>query len=775
MKRTNRISFILGVVAVIAVGCQGDAGPAGPPGDPGAPGVHVGALSGRVTDVETGAAIAAASVTTSPLDRAATADAEGRFVLDDLPVGVYTLTAQATGYAAGSATVSVVAEEEIEVTIALDVPDVTTGTVAGTVFAHGATPTAVAGAQVALVDAFALAASAERAPLEPLAAASPYVATTAADGSYTIDGIAPGRYFAHVLPPEGDAEVLLPGGGRESFEVAADAAATVDVTLSQQPSPAAQYLGSGACLVCHSGEGPASKHVDGWKNTLHALVYRVPGQTTAAQDLSLLPAHDRALAFFVDGNARDNTGAGDGLGLRIARAEFPAFPAAYNLLLGYDGQYFVRFETPAGVASMKYYASFTFGGHGVYKERWVTRVSTDGSHDPTPGGASSYYILPLQYDENLPDEVEPFHPYNAANWGPPTVADGAAVRPAQAKSFDNNCAGCHFTGTTLTRDGEGNFHADASHASTGPLDYDGDGDLDEMTIGCERCHGPGSEHTFGGPAIGKRIIVPSLLTAERSSAICGQCHTRGEGRGAIDGIPTEMPSAGDGTLTFPMPGQSLATFLGTFYVEHPGVYADDGAHSRQHHQQWNDFAKSTHNKNPYDLLACDSCHDNHSRDIGPSLRASVDDNELCLSCHGWYQFGLGAPPWLPPESWTAEEEAEAVSAHMQELADMTTGYDPLDLSGRIGDPKVGGVGRCTSCHMPKTAASQSRFVHEAVDGAGQPVGPRVRGDVSSHAFDIITPAASQVLKNAGGANSQLPNSCGACHNALTGIAPTYTY
>jgi hypothetical protein len=787
MKRAIPIAALALLSLLACTGDTGPAGPAGPDGPQGADGVSgpigpagvsVGVLNGLVRNADTQAPIAGASVVVHPIERNAASGADGRFTFPDLPIGVYTLEILATGFEPGAGTASVLAGQSVDLTIDLAVPEVTTGIVTGVVRRHAPATEAnreLAGARVVLIDAAALAASAERAPMEALAATSPYAATTDAAGAYTISGVVPGRYFVHAAPKVEDATTVLPGGdaSRTSFDVVADTSVAKDLVLSQQPSPAATYLGTSTCLLCHSG---ATVDQSNWKHTLHANVYRLPDQVSANQNLSRLPNHDSAHAFFKDGNPRDNTGAGDGLGLVIASAVFTKFPTNYNLILGFDTRYFVQFQnTASGVISGKYYADFTFGGHGVYKERWVTRVSTNGTYDPTPGGNSSYYILPLQFDEALQAGVEPFHPYNPANWGPPTVAGGPAVRPAQNKSFDNNCAGCHFTGTSLTVDAEGNFHADATDTMGGPFDYDGVGGPDDVAIGCEACHGPGSEHIAGGPGIGKRIVMPSKLSAERSNQVCGNCHTRGVGKGTLAGSHSEYPSAGTGPLTFPRPGIGLAQFLTDFHSENPGLFGDDAGHSRQHHQQWNDFVRSTHAKNQFELLACDDCHDLHDRAIGPSLSARVDDNSLCLSCHHYYTFGLGNPPWLPQVSWSRQAEAEAVSAHMTEEADMTVGYDPLDLARRINDAKIGGVGRCTSCHMPRTAASQSRWVHQSVDSSRQPTGPRVRGDVSSHLFDIITPAASQSLFNGGGANNQLANSCGNCHNAVTGVQPQYAY
>jgi predicted CXXCH cytochrome family protein len=250
--------------------------------------------------------------------------------------------------------------------------------------------------------------------------------------------------------------------------------------------------------------------------------------------------------------------------------------------------------------------------------------------------------------------------------------------------------------------------------------------------------------------------------------ICGSCHTRGEGHGTIGGDPTEYPSSGVEALTFPYPGISPAEFAASYHEEKPGLYADDTGHSRQHHQQYVDHVRSGHYKNPYQLVTCSDCHDSHARDNGPSLRQPATDNTLCLGCHAPYTFGLQS-------GWTREQEGLAVSEHMAELADMTVGYDPENMMGVASATATGGVGECAGCHMPKTAASQSRFMHESVNAQGQPSGRRIRGDVSSHLLAVILPVQSEVLYTSGGDNNQLPNSCGSCHNDLAGVSPRYTY
>jgi predicted CXXCH cytochrome family protein len=765
MQRFKHLS-LPAVLALALAACSGE------DGEDGAPGTSVGDIHGTVTGPS--GAVSGATVVTVPATSSMTTAADGTFHVESVPIGVYLVRASFAGLATGEVSVSVTAGQMAEADIALAAA---TGSVAGTVTraAPGTLVVPVAGATVALVSATSLAGSASESPLEELAATSLHTALTGASGAYTISGVAPGRYFLHASPATADADAILPGGdaSRVSFEVTAGATESRNVLLSARPPAAATYVGSSACLGCHG-----ASH-GGWRRTLHALVYREPGVYTANMDVSQLPDVDFPLEFFHDGNTvgPDNTGAGDALGLRISRTDeanrFSQFPTGFNILLGHDGGgYFVQTETADKTTlSQKYYVTFTFGGHGVYKQRWVTRAALDGSYAPTvsPGGDWSHYVLPVQYDEKLQPGVQPFHPYNATNWKAPASAGGSALNMTPLKSFDFNCAGCHFTGMAVAKTAAGNFQADAVDDANGPIDFDGDGASDEIEIGCEACHGPGSAHLDDGGAGG--IVTPQNLAAERENQLCGVCHNRGHGQGSFAGVTgnTEYPSRGVDTLEFPRPGLSRSEYA-TFHADAPGLYKDGVGHSRQHHQQFNDVLKSTHFKNPYDLLACSTCHDMHDRQNGPSLVASAADNTLCLDCHG--PFGFALP------SATYEEKAMAVSAHISEY--MVAGYDPANEGG-LGvidgfDYSDAGVGRCTGCHMPKTAASQSRFVHEQVSTGQQPSGPRIRGDISSHVFDAIWPAVSESLYLTETTNRQIPNSCGSCHNAVVGATPAgYTW
>lgn len=68
-----------------------------------------------------------------------------------------------------------------------------------------------------------------------------------------------------------------------------------------------------------------------------------------------------------------------------------------------------------------------------------------------------------------------------------------------------NCGQCHTTGYTI----EG--HKDGMQGMIGTWNEDG--------VGCEACHGPGSEHVDSP--------TESKLNLSRTSLLCGQCHIRG--------------------------------------------------------------------------------------------------------------------------------------------------------------------------------------------------------------------------------------------------------
>ena len=88
----------------------------------------------------------------------------------------------------------------------------------------------------------------------------------------------------------------------------------------------------------------------------------------------------------------------------------------------------------------RYEVVLTYGG-AVEKQQYLARrENMDGSF--------SYFVLPMQYnyegDDSNPDPEDwPWRDYRSDHWY--DFGSDALRQPDDADSFDNNCAGCHFT------------------------------------------------------------------------------------------------------------------------------------------------------------------------------------------------------------------------------------------------------------------------------------------------------------------------------------------
>jgi len=637
-------------------------------------------------------------------------------------------------------------------------------------------------------------------PLESLAPVAEFQALTDRSGEFVIE-LDAGRYFVFVAPAVDDT-VHLPGGSlvRESVVLTAGSTSILAVTLSEQPPADATYVGSSTCLACHTSHASA-------KETLHFLGFRAltaaGPQTSSLQSLARFPGAYGSLAYFADGNASDTTGLGDGYGHRIATS------AGYNILLGRDENgYFQATESLDGtMVSEPLYIPFTYGGEGRFKHRFVTRLDRNGAWT-ADASAGSYHVLPAQFSETVGDPqrgrevtVPVWVTYHPERWAAPSVERGAVGRtPSITQSFDNSCAGCHFTGMSLTRDAGGLFHAHAVPDPGGPFDFDGDGLAEEMNVGCERCHGPGSEHV--AMARGS-IVQPDYLPPGRANLICGQCHTRGSGNGTIDGAGEGgFPSRNHpetGVIEFVRAGISPAEFFGV--AGGAGVLANFGTtggffdpidlatstssswrdatnghesefdHSKQHRQQYLDHARARHGKNPFRILTCQDCHDAHAREREAQVSQSVDDNVLCLRCHAgrgdWSAITQEMVDTIEDGGRAPSAVLAALDAHHRERV-----FDFIGVAMNLGPGAYSNpagpqqLGRCTTCHMPKTAKTATWITDDE--------GFTIRGDVSSHTFEVISPRTSASM--VGAAETPVPNSCAECHRGLLrGAYPDYRY
>ncbi|MEO5896344.1 MAG: multiheme c-type cytochrome [Vicinamibacterales bacterium] len=162
---------------------------------------------------------------------------------------------------------------------------------------------------------------------------------------------------------------------------------------------------------------------------------------------------------------------------------------------------------------------------------------------------------------------------------------------------DSTCLFCHASRVRPPEKGTVNrFAAD-------PFLQDG--------VGCERCHGPGSDHIKGLGA----MINPVKLTGERRDSICVQCHLEGEAR---------IARAGRSQQDY-QPGERLSEYLAIFVRE------NNAQHRRGAVSHVESLAVSRCKLESGDRLSCLTCHDPHAQP-GAEEKAGYY-RARCVACH----------------------------------------------------------------------------------------------------------------------------------------------
>lgn len=754
------------LTALLAVGlgmagCKGSTGPAGPAGNAGPAGdkgdkgdsgtaaVDKGSISGTVKDALNNP-IDGATVETSPGTSSATTNSSGAFTISNVPIGIYSVTATKSGYVVFTLTgVGVAAGGTTNVSLVLT-PESPSGpgTITGTV--KNAVGTGIQNATVSV---------------EGQSAST----TTDASGNFTLNNVTPGFVYLYVTKPAGSS--YLDGETREGIYLSAGGTVSgKTITLSSRPSDSATYIGVAQCASCHTTESA--------DESVSAHYHSITPNTSRMINLSLWPAVGGTVDPGI--TATDPvTGSGS-----VAVYLCQNSPGIYSMKFDGTNDCTVSDGTFVPVSG-------TYGGEGdggidnvpnlgKFKQRFLAKLADipyagSWTYNSSADKDRDYLILPLQITQSG-DGAPKWGAYKNTQW------------TDRKRTFSRACAGCHNTGITIDWE--------TSSGNNYIVGYD----YIDLNITCEKCHGPGSEHRNAPLAEKKlKIIIPEFLTADAERQVCAQCH-------AADSGKSKVP---DGSFSYAYNSNNASLLGGGTYV--PGVYnvADyikgfgetvangggfdawaDGIHGKAHRQQYPELSVSVHTNNPYEKLVCSSCHNPHTLRQGPkefTEESGADtyvfdtptfkNNVLCLGCHAPYgpfadltkadvaavfydaggsvtKNGSAYTPSSSEISSAKSKVATAVGQHMEDEVNMgVAAYNPLNDSLPVG--------RCQSCHMPKTGKSGGYTT--GLDGNGDSA--LVEGDEGSHAFDIIWPWQSAALKkSSGGADTDImPNSCGKCH------------
>jgi hypothetical protein len=560
-------------------------------------------------------------------------------------------------------------------------------------------------------------------------------------GVYRFETLPEGDHFI-VWTPADDDGAHLPGGDSSNvaFATASLVGMQMDIRVSPQPSASATYVGSSTCMVCHGLHSTA--------RTAHNVGLQVPGARSILQDIEPWPNFDDGLAafdntpattlFYYDCDASAST-TDDPSNCKV-QVQDPGSVARFqinlrrdpNTPLGVIGAYYVEIENLVNAQPVETFdVMLTYGG-ALGKQQYLTRRSnTDGSF--------SYFVLPLQYNYegdfdngslagNGSSDDWPWRDYRSDLWYDfnTDMLRDRDIAPPPEESFDNNCAGCHFTGYELTGSAADGWSASAVVDSDGAFDYDGDGRLELINVGCESCHGPGSDHLMTS-ANGRHMVSPGLLTPGRRAALCGNCHSRPLGIGAG---ATGLPLSEDNEM--PPPGIRRADFAANHTTRvsgAPEAFFDSGD-AKAPYQEYSDHLRTRHYRNGSRLLSCANCHSPHANDADiAAMDTSGNPNALCTTCHSQ----LAEPDDLD------EHIASAVA---------NTVHDGFGLL-------------CTDCHMVPTARSGAAV--PALFDSGSSTTLPVQyfwNDIPSHRLtmtrwrDFAGPVDQPIA---------FTNACGTCH------------
>ena len=301
--------------------------------------------------------------------------------------------------------------------------------------------------------------------------------------------------------------------------------------------------------------------------------------------------------------------------------------------------------------------AFVYGS--LWKQRYFTKIGDD------------YFPLPVQWE--IKNHVwSKYFVKPGTDWWAQYYSPDNMKRPTGP-----TCDGCHSVGYDI-------------HTKQ----------VAEWNVGCERCHGPGSEHA-AHPAR-EDIFNPAHADYVAASDTCIQCHSQGR--------PLTIPIEGK-YYDWPV-GYQVGRRLEDYWkLENPTLGATDfyffpDGTAHKNRMQGNDFVRSVMYRRG---ITCFSCHDVHGTGNYAQLIKPAD--KLCLDCHG---------PLSPngPRTATLEEHthhkagsvgSQCVACHMPEIESEgppntfvhahTFRFIPPEMTDKYGIPNP-----CTSCHKDKTVA-----------------------------------------------------------------------
>jgi tetratricopeptide (TPR) repeat protein len=295
---------------------------------------------------------------------------------------------------------------------------------------------------------------------------------------------------------------------------------------------------------------------------------------------------------------------------------------------------------------------------------------------PFPGGRLQ--CLPIAWDAR---KMQWYHLYPDRS----LAADDWLYWTNNGQNWNAMCAECHST------DLRKNYDPHTGHYATR---------WSEISVGCEACHGPGSDHVAWAqlPEMGRPTLVNAALTVKthdmtsnRQIQLCAPCHARRMSLGDNIHAHTDF-------LDYGIP-QLLSE----------GMYFPDGQILEEVYVYGSFMQSKMHARD----VRCSDCHDVHS------IKRIKEGNTLCLQCHRaaiydtrdhhfHKQTGEPGEPIRADDGsilFDVGSGARCEACHMPGRHYMGVDYRPdhsfriprPDLSLRLNTPNA-----CNRCHADKT-------------------------------------------------------------------------
>ncbi len=397
-----------------------------------------------------------------------------------------------------------------------------------------------------------------------------------------------------------------------------------------------QFTGSSACRSCHAG------HYESWHDTYHRTMTQL-----ASEESVVAPFDGRTLEW-------------PGIQCKVSR----------------QGRWFV-----AEMADPDWESSQFPEGIPRYQDSGAPRlqlpiVMTTGSHH------LQAYWVPSTHGNKLRLFPWVYH-IDSGRWMP---NGDSFINPPDANRYsqiwNNNCILCHSVAGDVGYD-PGNWQSSVA----------------ELGISCEACHGPGEAHVKKhrnpltrylarmSEEADETIVNPARLSNEKSSEVCGQCHTAFSGETST---PKNVYRAGADyhsifTLADPQKDESFWKD-GTMRI---------GGREFSGMIQSQCYLKGE--------LSCISCHSMHASDPDKQMQPGMLNNDACTQCHAQYAANVEQHTHHAAGS----EGSLCYNCHMP--------YSSYALfnavrSHRIDSPTVkssieaGRPNACNQCHVDQTLA-----------------------------------------------------------------------